>query len=113
MPPDAGPAAMSPEDIAVLERFAGRVVELRMETPAILAIESSRPMSLVAGQAMLFFEPIAQMLFRFPDYRRFAALIERRETLDVLVQLIDHAAQARDRAHRDAKADRDIPTPKA
>jgi hypothetical protein len=51
------------------------VVELRMEVPAILTLEGGKPLSLLAGQAMIFFEPFVQSLFSFPDYRRYAALI--------------------------------------
>jgi hypothetical protein len=65
----------------VLERVADRVVELRVEVPAADA-SRRRGRRLVAGQAMVFFEPMVQALFRLPDYRAFAALIERRETVD-------------------------------
>lgn len=92
MPADA----LTSEDHAILQRLATRITELRLETPAILALEGARPMSLLAGQAMLFFEPIVQALFRLPDYRRFAALVERRDALDALVVAIEEAADARE-----------------
>ena len=83
------------EDVALLDRLAARLVELRLETPAILALESARPLSFVAGQAMLFLEPIVLSLFRLPDYRRFAAMVERRECLAVLVDRIEVRAAER------------------
>jgi hypothetical protein len=92
-------------DRELLERVASRVVEHRMEVPAILTLESARPLSLIAGQAMIFFEPLVAAFLRLPDYRRFAQLVERRETLDVLVRLIEEradAAQDTRRAARDA-----------
>lgn len=95
--------ALAAEDVALLERLARRVVELRLETPAILTLETARPLSLVAGQAMLFFEPFAQMLFKLPDYERWAALIARREALEALTRLIEDGADARERAARAAK----------
>ncbi len=95
--------ALAAEDLALLERLARRVVELKLETPAILTLETARPLSLVAGQAMLFFEPFAQMLFRFTDYRRLAALIERRDALETLTRLIEVGADARERAARAGK----------
>lgn len=91
---------IAPEDVALLDRLAARIVELRLETPAILALETARPLSLVAGQAMVFLEPIVQSLFRLPDYRRFAALVERRECLGVLVDRIE--ARAAERGARPA-----------
>ncbi len=89
------PAGFAPEDVALLERVATRVVELRLEVPAVLALESVRPLSFVAGQAMVFFQPMVQAWLRFGDYRRFAALLERREALELLTRLIERGADAR------------------
>lgn len=83
------------EDLALLDRLAARLVELRLETPAILTLESARPLSFVAGQAMIFLEPIVLSLFRLPEYRRFAALVERRECLGALVDRIEARAAER------------------
>jgi len=91
---------LSPEDRALLERLAQRVVDMRLETPAILTLEGARPLSLLAGQAMLFFEPFAQALFQFGDYRRVAALIERREALEALTRMIEERADAREKEKR-------------
>jgi hypothetical protein len=92
------------EDRAMLERLAARIVELRLEVPAILTLESARPLSLVAGQALVFFEPIAQSLFRLSDYQRFARVIQDRANLDTFVALIEHAA---DTAHGARSGPRD------
>lgn len=83
------------EDRALLERLAARVVELRLEVPAVLTLESTRPLNLLAGQALIFFEPLVQALFRLPDYRRFALLVERREAMELLTTLIEERAAAR------------------
>jgi len=90
--------ALSEDDRALLERLARRVVELRLETPALLTLETARPLSVLAGQAMLFFEPFAQALFRLPDYRRLAALVERREAMEALAAMIERAADEREQA---------------
>jgi hypothetical protein len=90
-------------DLALLGRVADRVVALRLEVPAILALESARPLSLVAGQSMIFFEPLVQAMFRIADYRRFATLIERRDTMERLVGLIDERAVAARAGRRAAR----------
>ena len=94
---------ISVEDRTLLEKLAQRVVDLRLETPAILTLEGARPLSVVAGQAMLFFEPLVQALFRFGYYRRVAALVERRVALEELTRLIEERADARDQAHHKEK----------
>ncbi len=80
------------QDRALLDRVAARIVELRLEVPAILTLEGSRPLTVVAGQAMIFLEPIVLALFHFPDYRRFAQAIERRAALDYLIRGIETRA---------------------
>ncbi len=87
---------LAPEDVALLDRLASRIVELRLELPAILTLETCRPLSLLAGQTMAFFEPLATAVFPLPDYRRFAALIERRETVEALLRTIEKHVDQRD-----------------
>jgi len=91
---------LTPEDRALLERVATRIVELHVEVPAVLTLETCRPLSLLAGQTMLFFEPIVGALLRLPDYRRFAVLVERRDAVDCLLQLIETRADEAQEARR-------------
>ena len=91
--------------------MAERVVALRMTVPAILTLESVKPLSFVGRQALYFFEPMVRAFFTVPDYERFAALVERRDTLEALLVKIEQrdeavraeerAAKARRRAERD------------
>ena len=92
---------LSIEDRAVLERVATQVVDLHMEVPAILTLETGRPLSVLAGQSLYFFEPVVTALLRLPDYRRFAAVIERREGIEALIQMIEVRA---DQAHQQRRA---------
>lgn len=93
---------LDPQDLELLDRLAARVVEWRMEVPAILTLEGGRPLTLLASQAMFFFEPMVAALFRLPDYRRFARLVEHREAIEHLLQRIESRAEAA-RAERDAR----------
>ena len=97
------PPTLDAGDLALLERVAGRVVELRLEVPAVLTLESVRPLSFVAGQAMIFFQPLVQALLRFGEYRRFAALVERRDALEALTSLIERRADEARAARKAAR----------
>ena len=99
---------LTADERRVLERLADRVVELRLEVPAIVTLETARPLSLVAGQAMTFFEPMVQALFRVSDYRLYASLVERRECLELLARMIETRA---DDAHARRRAARTGSTP--
>ena len=97
-------APLAPEDGALLDRLAARVVALRLEVPAVLTLESAKPVSLLASQALVFFEPLAQALFGAADLRRWARLLERRENLETLERLIETQADAARAARRAAAA---------
>ena len=94
---------VTPEERELVERLARKVVDLHMELPAILTLETGKPLSLVAGQAMIFFEPLIQAVFSFPDYRRFAQMIERREVVEALIQSIERQADDARMARRASK----------
>jgi hypothetical protein len=102
----ADPQAWTPEDETLLDRLATRVVELRMEVPAILALEGGRPLTFIASQAMVFFEPIARAIFPLPDYHRLTALVERRDSVEKLLTKIEARADEAQRARRAAAAER-------
>src|SRR5262245_52901241 len=95
--------ALEAGDLDLLDRLARRVVELHLELPAILTLETGKPLSLLAGQTLVFFEPIVQSLFRWSDYRRFARLIERREAVEALIQRIERRAEEAREARRRPK----------
>jgi hypothetical protein len=100
------PAALGEEDRALIERVARRLVELHLEVPAILTLESGKPLSLLASQTLVFLEPIVLALLPVGDYRRFALLIERRDVVEALIQSIEAGAEARRAAKRAAAAAR-------
>jgi hypothetical protein len=96
-------AALPPEDQALIDRMANWIVARSLETPAVLFLESVRPLSFVGSQALVFLGPFAHVLFTTPDYDRLARLLERRENLEILVRAIETAADAREDARRAAK----------
>ncbi len=95
----AEPLRLEPRDRELLEAVARRVVDWRMEVPAVLALESVKPLSLLGSQAMFFFEPMVLALFHWPGYRRFAELIEHREHVERFARMIE-AEAGRRRAER-------------
>ena len=101
-------SALPPEDQALFDRLARWIVERRMETPALLFLETARPLSFVGAQAMHFFQPLASVLFTGPDYERLARLMEDRQNLSLLLATIEGEADRRDAG---ARARRAMPPP--
>ena len=90
-------SALPPEDQALFDRLARWLVERRLETPALLFLETSRPLSFVGAQAMHFFHPLVSVLYSGPDYERLARLLEDRANLSLLLDTIEGEADRRDR----------------
>ncbi len=86
-PPEKEP--IPPEEDAVLEKVAKKVVEWQMAVPAIMFLESVKPLNFIGAQAMVFFEPIIQSIFSIKDYNTFRIALERRENIENLLQKIE------------------------
>ena len=81
-----------------MEQVASSVVERRMTLPAVLALETMKPLSFLGSQALYFFEPLARVLSSRPEYRLGAQLLEDRDKLETLLQRIESLEADRDRA---------------
>ena len=49
--------------LELIEKISKYIVERKMASPAILAIESLRPLNFIASQVMYFFSPFAEIIF--------------------------------------------------
>jgi hypothetical protein len=78
-----------PEEDEVLEKVAKKVVQWQMAVPAIIFLESVKPLNFIGAQAMVFFEPIIQSIFSIKDYNTFRVALERRENIENLLQKIE------------------------
>lgn len=83
------PEYLSAEQIRLFERLADRVVKLRFTVPAVIFLESVRPLNFVGSQAMLFFAPVVHALFAMHEYDLLQQALERRETLGYLADLLE------------------------
>jgi hypothetical protein len=72
-----------------MDRFARRIVDWRMTAPAILFLESAKPLSFLGNQALIFFQPIVQSIFNFKTYDEITDILEDRENLEYLLCKIE------------------------
>jgi len=89
---------LSPEEAALIERVAKLVVDRQMAVPAVLLIESGKPLSFLGGQALRFLEPSLKALLDRPEVATAAGLLEDREKLDLLLRRIEALEHERLRA---------------
>lgn len=104
---------LEPADRDLVERIASWLAPRKLAAPAILFLESSRPLSFVGSQAMVgaapvvhAIEPLLRLLgpeFTAADFDRLAGLFERRDGLELLIIEIERRAQAQRAAEKEEK----------
>ena len=76
------------EDLQLLESVAEAICSRGMAAPALLALESSRPMSFLGSQALVAIKPFVDLLVSTEKYDRFTAILERRDGIEALIDRI-------------------------
>ncbi|MBA3311975.1 MAG: hypothetical protein M3552_07780 [Planctomycetota bacterium] len=84
-----GPAEPSPEQAALVDRVCREVVRRRLTTPALVALEMSRPLNFVTAQLIHFFDPLLRSFGDVNAPREFATFLERRGSIDYLAKRIE------------------------
>lgn len=98
-----GPAQPLPEQQEAVERFCRWFVRRHLSTPGVLFMEMMRPMNYIASQALEFFSPGVWAIARqqsYEQYGHFAAFLERRGSIEYLVNRIEQLDQERRQAPR-------------
>jgi len=73
----------------LLDKLADKIVRLRMSVPAILFLESVRPMNYVGSQVMVFFAPLVRGFFGLPEWDELRLVLEKRESIGYFLDLIE------------------------
>lgn len=82
-------SVLTSDEDAVLDKIARKAVDKGWSVPAILFLESVKPLNFLGSQTMVFFEPIVQTLFSFRDYTTFREALEKRESIEILLLRIE------------------------
>ncbi len=82
----------------LIDRFAKWVVRRGLSVPAIMAIESTKPLNWIGSQMMLVGEPVAWAIepfikaafgFNHKDYLRMQVLMEKRHSMESILLTIE------------------------
>jgi hypothetical protein len=95
-----------PEHKEVMDRFARKIIDWRMTAPAILFLESAKPLSFLGNQALVFFQPMVQAIFNFKTYDEVVEILEDRDNLEYLLRKIEELEAEYTRKDRDEKRER-------
>lgn len=87
----------------LIGKIAQKVVDYRLSPVAIIFLESSKPLSFLGNQFMIFMQPFYRAIFSFREYEEIAAMLEDRNNVEALICEIERLEEERDERKRTAK----------
>jgi hypothetical protein len=91
----------------LINKIAQKVVDMRLSPVAIVFLESSKPLSFIGNQFMIFMQPFYRAFFSYREYEEIAAMLEERSNLETLICEIERLEEAWNEAKRAKKNPRD------
>ena len=76
-------------DKAIISKFAKKIVDRGLSVPAIFLLESTKYISFIAGQILIFLGPILTFFVNDKKYYQFIELIEKKENVEFLIVQIE------------------------
>jgi len=73
----------------LIERLAREIVDRNLTAPAIMFLESTKPLSFLGSQIMVFFAPFVKAFWDGTSYDTLTELLEERENVESLLQEIE------------------------
>jgi len=73
----------------LMEKISRAIVERNLTAPAIFFLESTKPLSFIGSQVMVFFDPLVRSIFNFQGYNDVRLALEERENADRLLGAIE------------------------
>ena len=86
----AGDFQPNDEQQEVIDKLAKKVVAHGMTVPALLFLESVRPMNFIGSQVMAFFEPIIRGLLDWRGYSLLQDILQKRESVSLIMDRIEY-----------------------
>ena len=72
-----------------LTKFAEKIVNKKVSVLAIFLLESTKYISFIAGQTLIFLGPILTLFINDKKYYTFINLLEKRENVEFLISKIE------------------------
>ncbi len=112
--PMFGPIDLPPEEqeltsdeMHLMRRIAQKIVDRGMTIPAILFLESVKPLNYIGSQVMVFMEPFMHAILRsVKDYNLFRQMMEKRDNVERLLQKIEELDAIQERREREDRKKR-------
>jgi len=73
----------------IINEFAEKIVRKGLSVPAIFLLESTKYISFIAGQLLIFLGPVLTFFVSDKNYNQFIELIEKKENIELLMVEIE------------------------
>jgi hypothetical protein len=93
------------ETAALLDDLAERIVSRHLETPAVLFLETGKPLAFLAGQSLVLATPLLGAFVPPDRLRRLAGVLDSPDRVEELLACIEARAAARDRGTEPSPAE--------
>ncbi|MFQ6608213.1 MAG: hypothetical protein ACE5EE_06715 [Fidelibacterota bacterium] len=97
-----GAAEPTAAQAKAVEKVCQEVVRRRLTTPALIMLETFRPLNYVGSQLLHFFHPIISAILSTDAYRNFTEFLERRGSVDYLCYRIEQLDKERPKVRRNS-----------
>lgn len=79
----------SEEEIKLLNKVADLINKKRLNTVAVMFLESVRPLNFFGSQIMTFLQPIVSFVISTKELDLLAKILEKRKSIPLLIELIE------------------------
>jgi len=79
----------SEEQILIADKVCSEISRRHLTTPALIFLESFRPLNYIGSQALHFFYPFISAITNAKGYKIFSEFLETRNSIDYLYQRIE------------------------
>ena len=107
-----GAAEPTPEQAEVVEWLCKQIVKRHLTTPALAALEMSRPLNYIGSQTLHFFQPFVsaiQSKHGHEGYCQFATYLEKRGSIEYICHRIEELEDECEQNARQASGESDSP----
>ena len=73
----------------MIYEFAEKIVNKGLTIPTIFLLESTKYISFIAGQILIFLGPVLTFFINDKKYNQFIELIEKRQNIELLIVQIE------------------------
>lgn len=90
----------------LINKIAQKVVDYRLAPIAIVFLESSKPLTFLGNQFLIFMQPFYRAIFSYREYEEVTAMLEDRDNVEALICEIERLEEERNERKRAEKNSR-------